>query len=250
MWRVEVPCEAGREEIALARFMAYEIAAADSDTPSFARAWFATSEEASRCARDLGGTLDEEPEDNWNANWQNAEWRAMAIGEKLWLAPPWDPEPAPDGRLRLDMHPGTLFGNGDHPTTQLCLHALERHVSRGCTVADVGCGSGLLSEAALLLGAARAIGCDLDARAVREARGIAYQGSVDCLASESIDIVIANIQAGVLVALLPEIRRVLHPTGIAILSGLLEEQVGELAIRAKRVEIQAGWACLESSLSS
>jgi ribosomal protein L11 methyltransferase len=245
MWRVEVPCEAGGEEIAVARFMAYEVAAVDNEMPLMARAWFASCDEAARCSEDLNGTVFEEPEDNWNANWQNAEWKAKAIGERLWLAPPWDPEPAPAGRLRLDMHPGTLFGNGDHPTTQLCLAALERHVFKGCTVVDIGCGSGLLSEAALLLGAGCVVGCDLDARAAREARGIAFQGSVDGLKDNCTDVAIANIQLGILVDLLPEIGRILKPSGVAVLSGILEGQAEELLVEPIRIEPSGGWLCLE-----
>ena len=223
--------------------MPYELAAADSETAGMARAWFGSQDEAQRCAQDLDGSIHKEPEDNWNADWQESQWQAMAIGEKLWLAPPWDPATAPDGRIRIEMHAGTLFGNGDHPTTQLCLAALERRVTPGATVADIGCGSGLLSQAALLLGAGRAIGCDLDPIAARQAGG--YQGSVDSLQSGSIDILIANIQAGVLVELLPDIARVLKPNGIAVLSGVLEDQIPLLGIATDRLEIKDGWACIE-----
>ncbi len=243
MWRVEIRCEAGYEEIALARFLPYELAAADSETAGMAKAWFGSHDEAQRCAQDLDGTIHREPEYNWNADWQNSQWQAMAIGEKLWLAPPWDASTAPDGRIRIAMHAGTLFGNGDHPTTQLCLAALERRVTPGATVADIGCGSGLLSQAALLLGAGRAIGCDLDPMAARRAGG--YCGSVDSLRSGSVDVLIANIQAGVLVDLLPEIARVLTPLGIAIVSGVLEDQVPLLGMTSERMEIKDGWACIE-----
>lgn len=238
-------CAIGTEEMTLARFMAYEIAAGDSATEAVARAWFASHTEALRCAADLDGYITPEPCHDWNAAWQQSEWKASVIGKKLWLTPPWDHTPAPDGRIRLAMHPGTLFGNGDHPTTQLCLEALQRHVTDQATVADIGCGSGLLSQAALLLGARHAIGCDLDWQAVRQVSGIAFQGSVDSLMHRSIDILIANIQVGVLATLLPEIRRSLKPDGVAILSGILNEQIGMLPVTPTRIEHNAGWACLE-----
>ena len=127
----------------------------------------------------------------------------------------------------------------------MCLEALERNVAPGCTVADIGCGSGLLSQAAILLGARCAIGCDLDPRAARLAAGIAFQGSVDSLRSQSIDLLVANIQVGVLAALLPGIRRVLKPGGIAILSGMLADgQAATLPVVPVRTETRGGWACL------
>lgn len=224
--------------------MPYELAAADSETAGVARAWFGSQEEAQRCAQDLAGSIHEEPEDNWNAEWQESQWQAIPLGERLWLAPPWDLDPAPNGRIRIEMHPGTLFGNGDHPTTQLCLEALERHIKPGATVADIGCGSGLLSQAALSLGAGRAIGCDLDPNAVRQAGG--FQGSVDSLRSASIDVLIANIQIGVLSDLFPEISRVLKPGGVAVLSGILEEQVPLLEIAPQKMSTKDGWACIEA----
>jgi ribosomal protein L11 methyltransferase len=246
MWRVELACAAGDEEITAARFIRYDVAAIESESGSgVGRAWFAYHEEALRCSVELGASLHREAERNWNATWQESEWRAMALGNRLWLAPPWDPAAPPEGRIRLDFHPGTLFGNGDHPTTQLCLEALERHVKADCVVADIGCGSGLLLEAARLLGARSAIGCDLDARAAREA-GAAFVGSLDAIASGSLDVVVANIQVGILADLLPEIPRALKPGGVAILSGILEEQIEALGARPFRVEIRQGWACLET----
>lgn len=242
MWRVEVACSIGEEEIALARFMAFDLAAADT-SEGCVKAWFANHDEARRCAAELNGEIHAEPIYNWNENWQS-EWKAQAIGQRLWLAPPWDESETLDGRIRLNMHPGTLFGNGDHPTTQLCLEALEENITPDCTVIDVGCGSGLLLEAAKLLGAKIAIGCDLDPEAAKAAP-CAFRGSVDAIATGSADIVVANIQLGVLETLMPELDRVLRPnSGILILSGILEEQISGAPRQPRKITTREGWACL------
>lgn len=233
MWRVEIACAAGEEDIVLAGLMGLDLAAADTETPGMVKAWFGSREDAAQA----GGAMFAEEVQNWNQSWQS-EWVAQAVGERLWLAPPWDEESAPDGRLKICMHPGTLFGNGDHPTTLLCLEALERHVTPGCRVADIGCGSGLLQQAARLLGAATAVGCDLDFAAARTAVD-AFQGSADAIATQSMDVVIANIQLGVLDGMLPELRRIARKT--VVISGLLEDQRIE---GATDVQVRDGWISL------
>lgn len=187
--------------------------------------YFPSADEARACAGALaafGASLIEaQANENWNAAWQ-ATWRPMAVGQRFWLAPPDSREPVPDGRWRLDYHPGLAFGNGDHPTTQMCLELLEEHVRPGDRVLDLGCGSGLLCEAAILLGA-QGIGCDLDEAALAQARlrGLAvFQGSIDAVGAA--DVIVANLARGTLDALWPEIRRAARRQVIA--SGLLAEQ--------------------------
>lgn len=190
--------------------------------------------------------LDSVPDGvNWNESWQRG-WQPMEVGRRFYLVPPWDGESAtPAGRLRLAMHPGTAFGNGDHPATHLCLAAMEDELKAGDVFLDIGCGSGLLGEAAMLLGARQAWGCD-----VTPGLG-SFTGSVDAVRSASCDYVAANIQLGVLIGIADGIRRVLRPGGRAVLSGVLAEQAGELAAAARgsglavmgRAE-QQGWAAL------
>ena len=207
--------------------VAAELAGVEEGGDGKVRLWLAEGEDAGELCRRLEPwrPVVERVEDrNWNEPWQS-EWKPVEIGQRFFLVPPDDPAPTPSDRIRLAMHPGTAFGNGDHPTTHLCLMAMEREVRGGDTFLDIGCGSGLLGEAARALGAGRVIGCDVDAAAVRRD---AFVGSVSAVRSASCDFVAANIQLGVLIEIMPEIARVMRPGGRGVLSGILAEQVEPL----------------------
>ena len=104
---------------------------------------------------------EEEPTD-WERVTREA-WPPLCVGERFYLVAPWDEAAVtPAGRLRLEIYPGMACGTGRHPATQLCLQAIERYVRPGARVLDVGSGSGILSDAARLMGAAQVIGCDID----------------------------------------------------------------------------------------
>jgi ribosomal protein L11 methyltransferase len=193
-------------------------------------------------------TIERVESRNWNETWQR-EWKAVEVGERFYLVPPGDTSATPAGRVRLEMHAGIAFGNGDHPTTQLCLAEMERGLRTGDSFLDVGCGSGLLGQAARALGAGRVWGCDLDPAAVRSG---AFIGSVDAVRSASCDYIVANIRLGVLVAILPEIVRVMRPGSRGLLSGVLPEQLGDLRAAAASAglicgteRIADGWALLK-----
>ena len=216
------------------------------------RLWLADDGDASRLRLRLDKWLPVvervEPEQNWNEAWQS-EWRPMVVGERFYLAPPGDESLTPAGRIRLAMHPGMAFGNGDHPTTHLCLMAIERELRAGDTFLDVGCGSGLVGEAARALGARRVGGCDPDPAVVRPPD--AFAGSVDAVRSASCDVVTANIQLGVLERLMPEIVRVMRPGARLVLSGVLPDQLDLLratvtvhGLRAGAEAELQGWASL------
>jgi ribosomal protein L11 methyltransferase len=152
----------------------------------------------------------------------------MEIGARIFVVPEWRDEPTPPGRIRIEVNAGLAFGTGAHETTRLCLEAIERHLRPGMTVADVGTGSGILSEAALKLGAVRACACDTDHGAVVVARenfaraGVTvpvFAGSADSMASASADMIVANISPAWIAELAPEWLRILKPGGVAILSG-------------------------------
>jgi ribosomal protein L11 methyltransferase len=188
-------------------------------------------------------------EQNWMEAWKQ-HYKPLAIGERLWVVPAWQPEPAAGGQgaagaVVVRIEPGMAFGTGVHPTTQLCLQLLEGALRPGMDVIDIGCGSAILAIAAMKLGAARALGVDTDAQALDNARLNAKlneveieigQGSVaEVLAGQyrlsSAQLVLANILAPVLVRLLEGgLAQLVAPGGVLILSGILAEQ--EPALRA------------------
>lgn len=147
--------------------------------------------------------LEEEPETDWAAKSLKA-WPPIEVGTRFYLAPPWNTDPAPPGRIRITIHPGMAFGTGAHNATQLCLEALEQNLRPGETVLDLGTGTGILAVAAHQLGAGRAFGCDVDFDSVRNAKDnlaaddipvAVFAGSSRSIAPLSIDLVVANINA-------------------------------------------------------
>ena len=189
-------------------------------------------------------TMEGVEDADWENNWK-AFYKPMEIGERLMVIPDWE-EADPKGRAALRLNPGLAFGTGGHATTRLCLTALEKIVAPGMKVLDLGCGSGILSIAALLLGAERAFACDIDEKAV----GIAYQNAAlngvgrerytvragDILSDIGLqremgsgyDVIAANIVADVIIALAPAARPLLAPGGYFLCSGIIEGREAEV----------------------
>ena len=113
-------------------------------------------------------TLDNCVKEDWINNWKKY-FHPIPVGEKLLIRPLWEEQCDPQGRIVLDLEPGLAFGTGTHETTRLCLELLEKYLTPGCDFLDMGCGSGILSVAALLLGAKSAVGVDIDPLAVKTA---------------------------------------------------------------------------------
>jgi len=133
-------------------------------------------------------------------------WPPLLVGEKFFVVAPWRTEPTPPGRFRLEINPGMQCGTGQHPCTRLCLEAMERIIQPGDRVLDVGTGSGILSIAAKMLGAAAVVACDIDPDAAREA--VFFIGSVDAVRSGAFDVVVANISEIVIGELKADVERV------------------------------------------
>lgn len=170
----------------------------------------------------------------------------MEVGRRFFLVPEWRDDPAPEGRFRIVVNPGMAFGTGVHETTRLCIEALEAYLQPGMTVLDVGTGSGILAQAAALLGAAQVLACDIDPVAVEIAR-MGFIGSVDAVAGGTADLVLANISPEAIVQLSADLLRVLKPGGLLLASGfeLHEvEQVRAALPGAREVREKGNWALI------
>lgn len=174
---------------------------------------------------------------DWIRAWME-DYKAMPFGERLWVCPSWQEPPKPEA-VNLLLDPGLAFGTGTHPTTALCLKYLDKEVSGNELVIDYGCGSGILGIAALLLGADKMIGVDIDPQALTATRDNAGRNKVeesrydvylpDATPDVQADLMVANILAGPLQALAPDIARLTRSGGKLALSGLLAEQADEVS---------------------
>jgi ribosomal protein L11 methyltransferase len=191
------------------------------------RAFFESPDEGGLTGRfgDWTPSIRREEEIDWERVSRDA-WPPILAGERFFLVAPWCADPTPAGRLRLELEPGMACGTGRHPATQLCLRALERVLRSGDTVLDVGTGSGILCEAARLLGAGKIAGCDIDADAIQVARrrltAPLFIGSVDAVRPEWAGIIVANLNSFAIETLAPEFHRVRMAGGALILSGFPE----------------------------
>ena len=179
------------------------------------------------------GTLDE---DAWRAAAQRGI-PARRFGARIWLAPAGD-RSVPSGLVGVRLHMGLAFGTGEHPTTALCLEWLDARLEPGTRVLDYGCGSGVLALAALALGAERAWAVDNDDQALIATRANAllngresriFVAAPEALPRLRVDVVLANILAGPLVALAPAFAQHVVPGGRVVLSGILARQAASVA---------------------
>lgn len=169
---------------------------------------------------------------DWEREWME-NFHPMRFGERLWICPSWRDVPDPQA-VNVMLDPGLAFGTGTHPTTALCLSWLDSLDLQGKTVIDFGCGSGILAIAALKLGAAQAIGIDIDPQAIQASRDNAERNGVSDRLSLylphqqpdnlSADVVVANILAGPLRELAPLISALPKRGGHLGLSGILASQ--------------------------
>jgi ribosomal protein L11 methyltransferase len=169
---------------------------------------------------------------DWVRAWMD-DYHPMQFGERLWVCPSWREPPEKDA-VNLMLDPGLAFGTGTHPTTSLCLKFLDREVKGDELVVDFGCGSGILGIAALLLGAKRMVGTDIDPQALLATEDNAGRNKIardvyevylpENTPAVEADITVANILAGPLEQLAPTIAGLTRSGGKLALSGLLKEQ--------------------------
>lgn len=186
-----------------------------------------------------------------------SQFEPIPISPRLWIVPTWH-TPNDPGAINIVLDPGLAFGTGSHPTTRLCLRWLDSNLRGGETVLDYGCGSGILAIAALKLGAAHAVGVDVDLQAVTASRSNAAANQVknvrfylpDDIQQSSYDLVVANILTNPLRLLAPLLANATRRDGRIVLSGILEEQAREVMnIYQQWFDLDApifedGWSCL------
>lgn len=201
--------------------------------------------------------------EDWENNWKQY-FHPIPVGEKLLIRPTWEDEFDAGDRKVLNIEPGLAFGTGTHETTRLCLETLEKHIDNGVTVLDIGCGSGILSVAALLLGAEKAVGVDIDALAVKtaiengEANGFKepeytiLQGNLTDKVSGKYNVVVANIVADVIIMFCENVADFMYDDSVFITSGIIDTREQDVldAFEKYGFEVlerhtEGGWVCFE-----
>ena len=201
--------------------------------------------------------------EDWENNWKQY-FHPIPVGEKLLIRPTWEDEFDAGERKVLNIEPGLAFGTGSHETTRLCLETLEKHIHKGTTVLDIGCGSGILSIASLLLGAEKVVGVDIDALAVKTAiengeannfRQPEYtilQGNLTDKVSGKFDVVVANIVADVIIMFCKDVASFMKENALFITSGIIDTREQDVidafdkyGFEIKARHTKGGWVCFE-----
>lgn len=202
-------------------------------------------------------------ETEWQDSWRE-HFHTLHVGSRTVIVPTWRSYDPQEGDVVIELDPGMAFGTGHHPTTTMCLASLEELVKPGCSVLDLGCGSGILSIAAAKLGASDVLALDIDATAAETAAANVRQNGVDALVTvdeatlpyESLrpggyDVVVANISSTVIGNLASDIARAVRCGGSLVASGVLEqaresvvERLEEAGLSLGRVDVDGDWVAL------
>ena len=190
--------------------------------------------------------LDNMTEQDWANNWRQY-FHQMEIGEKVMIKPEWEELNKPTDRVVFNIEPGMSFGTGSHYTTQLCIESLEKYITQGVKMLDLGCGSGILSIISLLLGADMAVAVDIDPNAVDTAYQNADRNGVDRskykvlsgnvltdsdiqeeISKNKYEVVAANIVADVIIGLAPKAKEYMAENGVFITSGIISDRLDDV----------------------
>lgn len=200
---------------------------------------------------------------DWENNWKKY-FKPMPVGERLLIQPIWKDKVEAGDRVVLNLEPGLAFGSGTHETTRLCLEAIEKHITPGCKMLDIGCGSGILSIASLLLGADEATGVDIDKLAVKtamenanrngfdESRYTLYHGNLTDKVHGKFDVIAANIVADAIIMLSKGVDEFMTDDSVYIVSGIIDMREAEVVsaldeygFRITARHEEGGWLCFE-----
>lgn len=240
--------EQGAEEIAHIDLIDEELVAKDRET-SIIHIYISECDNAAEALEFLKERLTAEKIDykaeavgvndsEWNENWKKY-FHATEIGEKLAIVPSWEEYENKDNRTILHIDPGAAFGTGTHATTSLCLDMLQNYVTNDTEMLDIGCGSGILAVASVLLGAKNAVGVDIDAQSVKTAKENAEINRVNDKTefivgdlAEKVkgrySVVCANIVADVVIRLLEDVKNYMTENAVLIVSGIIDLRENDL----------------------
>lgn len=257
---------------------AWDEGAAEAPDNLTLRAWFPHSDDSPARRMDIEAALGHMSmmlplprptwrlveDENWAHAWK-AHYRPLRVGRRLLIRPVWSDDEVRGDELEVVLDPGMAFGTGTHPSTQLCLQALEDHLQAGSEVLDLGCGSGILAIAAARLGAANVLALDNDAVAVSAARqNLEFNPGVSgvCVAEGSLaqlqaresrfDLIVVNILARVITEFCERgLGEILRPGGCGIFSGVIQDQADDVSAALRRAGLmpvasrrQGDWVAL------
>lgn len=210
-------------------------------------------------------------DEEWLNKWKDF-YKPFPIGNRIFIKPVWEDCEIPDNRVVFNINPGHVFGTGLHQTTQLCMLELEKYINENSVVADLGCGSGILSIISLLLGAKSAYAVDIDANAIKIAYENAELSGVDIskyyvtsgnvigdkklqddIGYNKYDVVVANIIADVICAISPVVPAQLKKGGVFIASGIIKDRIDDVyealnkaGLKVLNTNTKDEWVCITS----
>ncbi len=210
-------------------------------------------------------TISEVYESEWKDVWKQY-YKPKRIGKQIVIKPSWEEYEEKPGDIILELDPGMAFGTGTHETTMMCIAAIEKYMSKGDTVFDIGCGSGILAIAAAKLGATKVIGVDLDESTIHVSEENVRMNNVQDIVeirhgdllevvSEKADLVVVNIVAEIIKIIVPDVKTSLKQGGMFISSGIILDKIDftkqaldENGFEIVELVVDGEWACIVSKV--